>query len=78
MERGECVRFFVAAVDSQASAEGVMVPDDVLGCDLPGSHSQFLWAFAQRRGELTPSAALTKSSGSWSGEHAVSADSERD
>lgn len=39
----------MAAVDSQASASavGAMVPDDVLGCDLPGSHSQFLWAFAQ-------------------------------
>jgi len=55
-----------------------MVTEDVVGCDLPSSHLQFLWAFAPRRGELTPSAALTKSRGSWSSEHAVSADSEGD
>lgn len=76
--RGKCVHSLVAAVDSPASAEGVMVPDDVLGCDLPGSHAQFLCAIAQQRGELTPSAVLPKSSGSWSSERSVLADSERD
>lgn len=76
--RGKCVHPLVTAVDSPASAEGMMVPYDVLGCDLPGSHAQLLWAIAQQRGELTPSAVLTKSSGSWSSKRSVLADSERD
>lgn len=64
--REKCVLFFMATVVSVAPAKKGDGCRWCAGQWPPGSHSQFLWTFAQQKGELTPSSALTKSSRSCS------------